>query len=156
MRGNDSAPIETREEEAPKDDAASKSSEEDSPPSGQTVKHRDERPLLAIVLDDCGGNAALARRVKSLDLPITWAIIQNLRYSAETAEMLRDAGIPFLVHLPMQADGDPDGKAGDTKTSRYYYVGAGMSEQEVHDAMTPLLDCLEGEYAVNNHRGSSL
>ncbi|MDR1510282.1 MAG: divergent polysaccharide deacetylase family protein, partial [Synergistaceae bacterium] len=39
------------------------------------------------MLDDCGANMELARRVSSLDLPITWAIIPNLRHSSETAEI---------------------------------------------------------------------
>jgi polysaccharide deacetylase 2 family uncharacterized protein YibQ len=114
------------------------------------VVSRDEG-LLALVLDDCGGNMEMARRVQSLDLPITWAIIPNLRHSAETADMLREAAVPFLVHVPMQALSDPDDKRGNPK---YFYIGSGMSGSEVKNALAPLLDSLPGAYGINNHRGS--
>jgi polysaccharide deacetylase 2 family uncharacterized protein YibQ len=65
--------------------------------------------------------------------------------------MLRSSDIPFLIHLPMQASSDPDGKAGDPK---YYYIGAGMDEGGVREALVPLLDSLPGAYGINNHRGS--
>jgi polysaccharide deacetylase 2 family uncharacterized protein YibQ len=111
----------------------------------------DGPPGIALVLDDCGANMDLARRVLSLDLPITWAIIPNLRYSSETADILEDRGIPFLAHVPMQAEADPDGRAG---RDGYYHIAAGMSEEDVREALPPLLDSLEGAYGINNHRGS--
>jgi polysaccharide deacetylase 2 family uncharacterized protein YibQ len=115
------------------------------------VKSADIGRVLAIVMDDCGGNIELARRVLSLDLPITWAIIPNLRFSSETASLLSDSGVPFLVHVPMQAISDPNGKAGDPK---HYYIGTGMSDVAVRKALLPLLDSLPGAYGINNHRGS--
>ncbi|MDR1137297.1 MAG: divergent polysaccharide deacetylase family protein [Synergistaceae bacterium] len=110
-------------------------------------------PKIALVLDDCGANMELARAVLSLDLPITWAIIPNLRHSFETAEILKSRGIPFLVHVPMQAEADPDGDRRTGYGGRYI-IAAGMSEEEVRGALLPLLDSLEGAYGVNNHRGS--
>jgi polysaccharide deacetylase 2 family uncharacterized protein YibQ len=115
------------------------------------IKSGDAAGYLAIVLDDCGGNIVLARQVNSLDLPITWAIIPRLKYSSETAQLLRESEVPFLIHVPMQAVSDPDGKAGDP---RFYYIGAGMSENEVREALTPILDSLPDAYGINNHRGS--
>lgn len=123
-----------------------------SPDAGPpTVRSPDCGRFLAIVMDDCGGNMDLARRVRSLDLPLTWAIIPNLRFSSETALLLAESDIPFLIHVPMQAIPDPDGKAGDP---RYYYIGAGMSSADVREALNPLLDSLPGAYGINNHRGS--
>jgi polysaccharide deacetylase 2 family uncharacterized protein YibQ len=110
----------------------------------------DDKALLALVLDDCGGSLAMARRVVSLDIPFTWAILPKLRYSTETAELLDESGAPFLLHLPMQATVDPDGSG----NGGLYYIGVGMDEKEVRDAMTPLLDSLPGAWGVNNHRGS--
>jgi polysaccharide deacetylase 2 family uncharacterized protein YibQ len=115
------------------------------------LKSEDLAGVLAIVLDDCGGNIELAMRVKSLDLPITWAIIPNLKFSSDTASLLLESGIPFLIHVPMQAVSDPDGKAGDP---RHYYIGAGMSDEAVREALLPILDSLPGAYGINNHRGS--
>ena len=108
-------------------------------------------PALAIVVDDCGFSMEYARRLRGCDLPLTWAVLPNLRFSKETADMLRAEGIPFLVHVPMQAYVDPDGKAGGAK---FYSIGVGMNEQDVRNAIVPLLDSLPGAYGVNNHRGS--
>ena len=119
--------------------------------SGHALKPSYLKGLLAIVLDDCGGNIELARQVKSLDLPITWAILPNLRFSSDTASLLLESDIPFLIHVPMQAISDPDGKAGDPKL---YYIGTGMSDEAVGEALIPILDSLPGAYGVNNHRGS--
>jgi polysaccharide deacetylase 2 family uncharacterized protein YibQ len=115
------------------------------------TRSKDLAGLLAIVMDDCGGSIELAKKVKSLDLPITWAIIPNLRFSSDTASLLRESGTPFLIHVPMQAIPDPDGKAGDPK---YYYIGTGMSDEAVREALLPILDSLPGAYGINNHRGS--
>ncbi|GHV26611.1 hypothetical protein FACS1894167_00210 [Synergistales bacterium] len=119
--------------------------------------YRGDKALLAIVLDDCGGNMELAREVRDMKLPLTWAVIPNLRYSRATVSMLKENDIPFLVHFPMQALPDPDGFAGKKSPKgdyRYYYVGVGMSEKEVRDAMIPVLDSMEGAFGLNNHRGS--
>ncbi|MDR1651489.1 MAG: divergent polysaccharide deacetylase family protein [Synergistaceae bacterium] len=113
--------------------------------------HGPRAPGLAIVIDDCGADMRLARRIVSLDIPVTCAIIPNLKYAEDTAELFEENGIPYLVHVPMQALSDPDGKSGDR---RYYYIGSGMSEREVKDALEPLLDSLKGAFGVNNHRGS--
>ncbi|MDR3255539.1 MAG: divergent polysaccharide deacetylase family protein [Synergistaceae bacterium] len=119
--------------------------------SGDIVPRSPDMALLALVLDDCGGNLAMARRVVSLDVTLTWAILPKLRFSTETADLLKESEIPFLLHLPMQADPDPDGKAGDPML---YCIGVGMDAQSVRDAMTPVLDSLPGAWGVNNHRGS--
>jgi polysaccharide deacetylase 2 family uncharacterized protein YibQ len=124
-------------------------------PADITTVQRDDEPMeedmppeIAIVLDDCGGNVELARRVLSLGLPMTWAIIPNLKYSEKTAEMLLSSGVPFLVHVPMQALSDPDGDTGR------YVIGTGMERRQVRAALIPLLDSLDGAYGINNHRGS--
>jgi polysaccharide deacetylase 2 family uncharacterized protein YibQ len=109
------------------------------------------RPVLAVVVDDCGGNIALARRLLSVDLSLTWSIIPHLRYSEETAELLRSKDVPFLVHVPMQARGDPDGKAGERG---YYRIGVGMRPEAIRASLVSMLDSLPGAYGINNHRGS--
>lgn len=108
--------------------------------------------LLAIVLDDCGFNYKMAERMRSLDITMTWAIIPGQTYSRKTADMLAADGIPFLIHVPMQAYSDQPGKAGSPK---HYAIGVGMSEEEVADTLGPIIDSLPGAYGINNHRGSA-
>jgi polysaccharide deacetylase 2 family uncharacterized protein YibQ len=80
---------------------------------------------------------------------MTWAIIPNLRFSGDTAGLLREVGAPFLIHVPMQAAVDAPGRAGWE-----YCIGEGMGASEVRGALVPLLDSLDGEFGINNHRGS--
>jgi polysaccharide deacetylase 2 family uncharacterized protein YibQ len=111
----------------------------------------DDSPKVAIVLDDCGANLDMALRVLAFKIPMTWAIIPNLKFSVKTAEILSVTRTPFLVHVPMQAEIDPPGHAGNHGS---YYIGAGMDADEVRNALAPLLDSLEGAFGINNHRGS--
>lgn len=108
-------------------------------------------PALALVIDDCGFSMEYARRVVACGLRMTWAIIPNLRFSTETAELLDANGIPYLIHVPMQAYVDPDNVAGRKNT---YSIGVNMSYGAVRDALLPLLDSLPAAYGINNHRGS--
>lgn len=124
-------------------------------PEVKPVLSPDSRPkgpaLIAIVMDDCGPSIELAKKVLKLDLPITWSILPNQTYSKQIAKMLRDNRVPFLVHVPMQAQVDPDGKAGEVGM---YHIGVGMSNAAVGKALSPLIDALPGAYGINNHRGS--
>ncbi|MDR1885932.1 MAG: divergent polysaccharide deacetylase family protein [Synergistaceae bacterium] len=114
----------------------------------------DPRPMLALVLDDGGYSMALANRVISLDLPLTWAIIPGARYSRELALSLDREGIPYITHVPMQAFGDPDGRAGHRGRRDDYAIGVGMTDREIRDALLPLIDSLPGAFGISNHRGS--
>lgn len=110
-----------------------------------------EGAALAVVVDDCGGDMDLAERLAACRLPLTWAVIPGLRYSRSTADMLIERGVPFLIHMPMQAIPDPDGQAGQTGK---YRIGRGMSERAVQDALEPVLNSYPEAYGLNNHRGS--
>lgn len=111
----------------------------------------DTSPVLALVVDDCGFNMKFAHRLFARRLPITWAIIPNTAYSKETAALLDEGEVPYLIHLPMQANGDPSGKAGDPK---HYCIGAGMSRDDVRAMVLPIIESMPNAVGVNNHRGS--
>ena len=122
-----------------------------STPVAEISAEADASPKIAIVIDDCGANMSMARRVLSSDVPMTWAILPYLRHSEDTAELLREAGAPFLIHVPMQAEVDLPGKA---SLRGPYLIGTGMSRYEVRETLVPILDSLEGAMGINNHRGS--
>ena len=106
-----------------------------------------EKPLLSLVMDDCGGNLKLAKRVIRLDLPITWAILPNLSHTKATVDLVRARSIPFLLHLPMQAYVDGNER-------KEYLIGEGMSEAEITKTVANLLVDFPSVFGVNNHRGS--
>jgi len=61
------------------------------------------------VIDDGGNNIDLAKRVAALNFPMTWAILPYERFSKATASIADEHKIPYLLHMPMQAETDKDG-----------------------------------------------
>ncbi|MDR1481783.1 MAG: divergent polysaccharide deacetylase family protein [Synergistaceae bacterium] len=124
---------------------------------GGTFDDADGRmPMLAVVVVDMGYNISLASRVISLDLPLTLAIIPGIRYSVAVAEELDRKGIPYLIHVPMQAVGDPDGKAGHKGLKDDYAIGVKMTKSEMRAVLVSLIDSMPGAYGMSNHRGSKM
>lgn len=110
------------------------------------AKGTDKRPVLAIVVDDGGNALDMAKKLASMDLPLTWAILPYTRYARETSAIANDAGIPYLLHLPMQAEIDKDPKE--------YLIGEGMDRDRIRDVTVKALDSLPSPIGINNHRGS--
>ncbi|HPC76243.1 MAG: divergent polysaccharide deacetylase family protein [Thermovirgaceae bacterium] len=103
-------------------------------------------PAVAVIVDDLGFSLDAAKRLASIPIPMTWAIIPYQRFSQATARMAKDHGIPFLVHMPMEAKGSP----GNRKT----LVRAGMDPEAVRVAVRNALWSLPGAVGLNNHQGS--
>jgi hypothetical protein len=101
---------------------------------------------VAIVVDDLGFSLDAAKRLASIPIPVTWAIIPYQRFSQATAGIAKDHGIPFIVHLPMEAKGDP----GNPKA----LVRAGMDPDVVRLSVRNALWSLPGAIGLNNHQGS--
>lgn len=127
-----------------------KKEKEDSPankkPQVVDEKYGGPVPLLALIVDDGGGQMEYTKRVAALDIPLTWAIMPYLRHSKDTLELAKSKGIPCLLHLPMQAEIDKD--------SSQYIIGKGMDADEVRRKTAAALDSLPGVVGINNHRGS--
>jgi len=111
-----------------------------APPSG-------DKPILAIVVDDGGNQMTLTKRVASTGLPLTWAILPYTRFASSTAKLADSKRIPYLLHLPMQAESDQNG-------SEQYIIGRGMSAIKISETAAKALDSLPNAIGLNNHRGS--
>lgn len=111
------------------------------------VTDNGKKPLLALIVDDGGNQTDLAKRLAATGLPMTWAIIPHTRLASETAKLADSKRIPYLVHLPMQAQSDSDG-------SSEYMVGRGLTAEQITDITRKALDSLPGAIGINNHRGS--
>lgn len=106
----------------------------------------DKRPILALVVDDGGNAPDLAKRVATLDIPLTWAIIPYTKFAKSTEELAKAGDIPYLLHLPMQAVAD--------KNSGQYLIGEGMSRSNIRRIISEALETLPNAIGLNNHRGS--
>ena len=105
-----------------------------------------QSPAVAVIVDDLGFSLEAAKRLASIPIPVTWAIIPYQRFSQATARIAGDHGIPFLVHMPMEAKGYP----GHPKA----LVRAGMDPGAVRAAVRNALWSLPGAAGLNNHQGS--
>ena len=105
-----------------------------------------EKPELALVIDDGGNAIDMAKRVADLDFPLTWAILPYAEFSKKTADIASAKKIPYLVHLPMQAEIDKDGGP--------YLIGLNMESDDIRKVTSDALDHLHGAIGLSNHRGS--
>ncbi len=103
-------------------------------------------PVIAVVVDDLGFSAEAARRLSRIPIAVTWAIIPYQRYSSETAELAREKGIPFILHIPMEAKR----YVGD----RNALVRVGMPADLIRMSIRNAFWSLPGAVGVNNHQGS--
>ncbi|MDO4988128.1 MAG: divergent polysaccharide deacetylase family protein [Synergistes sp.] len=104
------------------------------------------KPKMVIVVDDGGVNLKFAHRLAALDIPLTWAIMPYMAYTADIIEVAKKNAIPFIVHLPMKVRSDKD--------SSDYIIGDGMTYNEVREKTKAALDSMHGAVGLNNHRGS--
>ena len=103
-------------------------------------------PILALVIDDFGYNVNIAARILRLKLPATWAIMPNAPHGDSIAAIAAKHGQPFILHIPMQALGDPDG--GDSM------IGADTPEKQIAAVVASLKARFPNAIGANNHRGS--
>lgn len=126
----------------------------ESQPARGTEPKRDEAalaegPFVSIVIDDFGYSRKVAEEFAVLKLPHTWAILPFERFSAFCGEKAEKAEIPYIIHMPMGAVKD----SGQEQRSGIV-IDAGMSPEEIADALLKATDSLPGAVGLNNHRGS--
>jgi polysaccharide deacetylase 2 family uncharacterized protein YibQ len=108
----------------------------------------DERPKIAIIIDDIGYDQDLARRLLAMDAQITFSVLPHSPHGAEFADEADRAEREILLHLPMEPVEYPEVDPGPGALFTYMDTDA-------------LLHCLEENLhsvphvkGVNNHMGS--
>ncbi len=81
-----------------------------------------------------------------MQMSLTWAIIPFQRFSADTANLARAKGVPFILHIPMEAKR----YVGD----RNALVRVGMPPDLIRKSVRNAFWSLPGAIGVNNHQGS--
>lgn len=114
-----------------------------SPPAAASRR----APRVALVVDDFGQNTnATTRGFLELGVPITLSILPDLPRTKAVFAAAAERGIPVLLHLPMQPDGDEDpGKNPIT---------VAMSADEIDAAVERHHRRYPGFIGINNHMGS--
>jgi polysaccharide deacetylase 2 family uncharacterized protein YibQ len=120
------------------------------PPAGTRPGTPPGPAQVAIVIDDLGHNLRDARRITDWREPVALAILPHTRYSHEIAEAAHRAGKEILLHLPMDADGEPSTDPGPGR------IETNMPAPELRAMLAFDLDTVPHASGVNNHMGSRL
>ena len=109
-----------------------------------------DRPQLAIVIDDLGRSLENAARFAALPLPLTFAVFPKLRNSRKVAGYFVAQHCDIMLHMPMEPRDYPHQDPGPG--ALFMTMPEGLLKQEfVED-----LESLPGIIGVNNHMGSRL
>lgn len=65
--------------------------------------YADNKPRIAIIIDDLGYQLAAGRRALELPGPIAFAVLPDTPYGRRLAMLANDSGREVLLHLPLQA-----------------------------------------------------
>lgn len=105
-----------------------------------------QRPMLAIIMDDVGPDLAVARRLMTLEPPVTLAILPYAAAAPNLAREASQAGREVFVHLPMEPGGLDD--PGPWALSR------AQDAQAVAERVRWAFARVPGAAGFNNHMGS--
>ncbi|MEL7030164.1 MAG: divergent polysaccharide deacetylase family protein, partial [Pseudomonadota bacterium] len=103
-------------------------------------------PIVAILIDDIGGDVRTAERVMDMPGPLSLSLLTNTRSLPVISEEARARGHELWLHLPMEPQGDADPGENALTTEQ--------SAEELRAALDWHLNRFEGYIGVNNHMGS--
>jgi len=115
--------------------------------SGASFAAPEQKPMIAIVIDDMGVD--MKRSAQALDLPGA-VTMSYLPYSKKITEQVEDAkrkGHEVILHMPMQAN-NPKEDPGP------HHLTVDMTPVQLEENIAASLDAFAGYDGVNNHEGS--
>jgi len=107
-----------------------------------------ESAEIAIIVDDCGYDLSLARRLVDIDCLLTLSILPKTTFDSATAELAHTSGLEVMLHLPMEPllyldPGVPE-----------LEIRCGQTEAEIETLIAEALTSVPHVSGVNNHEGS--
>ena len=108
----------------------------------------DDRPAIAVVLDDLGMNRANTAAINQLEAPLTLAFLPYAGALERQTAAARAAGHELLVHVPMEPTGQDWPGPGALISA--------LDDGEILRRLRTQLGSFEGFVGINNHMGSRL
>jgi polysaccharide deacetylase 2 family uncharacterized protein YibQ len=105
-----------------------------------------DRPAIAIVIDDMGLDRKRSNRVVKLPAPLTLAWLPYSHDLPTQARAAHAVGHELMLHMPMQPMGKEDPGPGA--------LLVGLDRAEILRRFVAALDSFDGYAGVNNHMGS--
>ena len=109
---------------------------------------RSHHGKLAVIIDDCGYDIDLVRRLVKLNAPFSFAIIPYRDYSSDVLHVINGGGQVAMLHLPMEpmdSSAMSEGK---------HTVLTSMDDKSIRALTRDMVNSLPGISGVNNHQGS--
>jgi polysaccharide deacetylase 2 family uncharacterized protein YibQ len=103
---------------------------------------------IALVIDDLGRSLEELDRLRSLGVPITYAVLPFESQTPEVVATLRERHEEILCHLPMEPSRGGNPGPGALRT--------GMSSEQLRQSTLAAIAAVPGAVGVNNHMGSGL
>lgn len=108
----------------------------------------DDRPVIAVVIDDLGVNRTNTKALNELPGPLTMAFLPYAGDIEAQTDAARLAGHELMVHLPMEPYGSDSPGPNALITS--------LDHDEFVERLALNLNRIKGYVGVNNHMGSRL
>ncbi len=105
-------------------------------------------PRISIVIDDLGRGLRDLDALAGLGIPLTYSVLPFETRTAQVVAELRERGVEYLCHLPMEANSGADPGPGALRLA--------MSRDQLQDATRRALAAVPGAVGVNNHMGSGM
>ena len=107
----------------------------------------DDKPRIAIIIDDLGYRFAAGLRAIELPGPVNYAILPGAPRAEALANAVNASGKEVLLHLPMQA-------ANEAQRAEPASVTLDMSRDRFAATFDAAFESIPYAIGVNNHRGS--
>ncbi|MFO7962895.1 MAG: divergent polysaccharide deacetylase family protein [Desulfobacterales bacterium] len=107
-------------------------------------------PKVAIIIDDLGYDAGLAKKFIRLDSGLTVSILPYGPFNQEILKLAKETGSETMLHLPMEPREYPRIKPGPGA------LYSTMSPDALIAQLEADLDSVPGAKGVNNHMGSKM
>lgn len=109
---------------------------------------REQGALVAIIVDDLGGDLTLMQDFLDLRLNLTAAVLPNVPHARESAELAHADGREVLLHIPMEPQDYPVVDPGANA------LMVDLSTEEVQKRLRDYLHTVPWVVGANNHMGS--
>jgi N-acetylmuramoyl-L-alanine amidase len=114
----------------------------------QTFTVQPPKAKISLVIDDFGINNPGTQEMLELGIPITAAVMPNLMFSTQEAELLHQKGYEIILHMPMEP-----------KNGRPEWLGPGplltsLNPEEIRQRLIQGLDSVKYAVGISNHMGS--
>jgi polysaccharide deacetylase 2 family uncharacterized protein YibQ len=121
-------------------------SKSDSPQDQNKTVAPVKKGKIAVIIDDAGYNLEKLKRLLEFPGKLTIAVLPQVAYSTQSAELAHRAGKEVILHLPMQPEGDENPGPG--------LITVDLNEEEIEAMIALNLTTVPHAKGLNNHMGS--